>query len=111
MRPGEIHWAEIGGAPRPVIVVSREELNRGNYVTIVPLTSSRLEHRRELPNCVPIKRGSFGIEKDCVAQADQLAVIESSLLVSGCIGTLDFPTHQSLIHAIAYVLTATCELA
>lgn len=37
IRPGEIYMADFGPAgPHPVIVTSRETLNRGRYFLVVP---------------------------------------------------------------------------
>ena len=42
MEPGEIYMADFGPAgPHPVIIVSREELNRGHYALVVVCTSAR----------------------------------------------------------------------
>ena len=42
IRPGEIYMADFGPAgPHPVIVVSREDLNRGHYALVVVCTSAR----------------------------------------------------------------------
>jgi len=46
---------------RPVIVISRDELNRGDYVVCVPCTKTRFEIRSQLPNCVPFEKGQFGM--------------------------------------------------
>ena len=68
MEPGEIYLADFPDAgPHPVIVVSREELNRGHYVVVVVCTSSRFDARSQLPSCVPFKAGRFGFTVDCVA--------------------------------------------
>lgn len=70
-KPGEIYWALVEGpSPRPVVVASREQLNSGSYVIVVPFTSARLGERWGLPNCVPVRAGQFGLEKKCVAQVD-----------------------------------------
>jgi mRNA-degrading endonuclease toxin of MazEF toxin-antitoxin module len=46
--------ADFGpGGPRPVIVVSREELNRGRYALAVVCTSARFAVRSKLSNCPP----------------------------------------------------------
>lgn len=111
MNPGELYWAELASGRRPVIVVSRSQFNLGTYVTIVPLTTSRLSERSSLPNCILLPKGRFGISKTCVAQADQIAVIDSARLRPPAIGKLDFDSHRSLINAIGYVLNANCELA
>ncbi len=55
MEPGEVYIADFPEAgPHPVIVVSREDLNRGHYALVVVCTSSRFEVRSQLPSCVPI---------------------------------------------------------
>lgn len=83
MNPGdvyEISWD--GGKPRFVVVVSREQLNRGDYAVVVPVTSKKYELRCTLPNCVPFEAGEFGFTEDCVAQAEQLSTIEQHHLGS-----------------------------
>jgi mRNA-degrading endonuclease toxin of MazEF toxin-antitoxin module len=46
IRPGEIYMADFGPAgPPPVIVMSREELNRGRYALVVVCTSARFALR------------------------------------------------------------------
>jgi mRNA-degrading endonuclease toxin of MazEF toxin-antitoxin module len=111
-RAGEIYWALLEGpVRRPVIVVSREELNRGRYVVVVPLTSQRLEQRRALPNCVPLRAGQFGLTKDCAAQAEAVAQVHQDELdlEPGPIGILDPTTFRALLKAIGYVLGADVE--
>lgn len=73
VRPGEIYMADFGPAgPHPVIVVSRESLNRGHYALVVPCTSSRFAVRSQLANCVPFWAGEHGFTVDCVAQCENL---------------------------------------
>lgn len=53
LNPGEIYYADYGGDPdHRVIVVSREDLNRGSYVIVVPLTSIKVVTRLNLPGYV-----------------------------------------------------------
>ena len=79
IRPGEVYMAEFPEAGRhPVVVVSREELNRGHYVLAVFCTSSRFTVRNTLPNCVPYRAGQFGFTADCVAQCENILSIEKS---------------------------------
>jgi mRNA-degrading endonuclease toxin of MazEF toxin-antitoxin module len=42
IRPGEIYMAETDAGIRPVVAVSREELNRGNRVVAVLITSAKV---------------------------------------------------------------------
>jgi len=110
--PGELYWAYIeSDEPRPIIVVSRQELNFGQYLVVVPLTSGNLERRWNLPNCVSFKAGSFGLTKDCVAQCEGITVVDKGfiLLNTGPIGTLDGERWRLLLHAIGYTLCAACE--
>jgi mRNA-degrading endonuclease toxin of MazEF toxin-antitoxin module len=73
IRPGEIYLADFEEMePHPVVVVSREELNRGNWVAAVLITSKRFEERSKQPHCVPFRAGQFGLSKDCVAQGESL---------------------------------------
>jgi mRNA-degrading endonuclease toxin of MazEF toxin-antitoxin module len=61
IRPGGLYMADFAEAgPHPVIVLSREELNRGRYALVVVWTSARFAVRSVLPNCVPFRNGDFG---------------------------------------------------
>ena len=43
IRPGEIYLADSEEMePHPIVVLTREELNRGNWVAAVLITSKRL---------------------------------------------------------------------
>jgi len=110
--PGDIYWAYIESEHRrPVIIVSRQNLNLGKYVVAIPLTSKNLEKRWNLPNCVQFKAGSFGLKKNCVAQCEGITVVDKDFiqLNSGPIGTLDDEKWHLLSHAIGYVICAICE--
>ena len=111
-RPGEIYWASADESePHPVVVVSREKLNRGHYVTGVEFTSKHLDRRWNLPNCVPFRAGQFGLTEDCVARAETIGdVFKSDLdLANGPIGTLDDQAMRDLVRAIGYVISSDCE--
>lgn len=112
MEPGEVYFAEVGNSgPRPVIVVSRENLNRGGYVVVVPMTTSHFEHRRSRRNCVPFFAGQFGLTADCVAQCEGVSAIEISRLdsASGPLGVLDEAAFREVVRAIGYVIGSECE--
>ncbi len=112
--PGEI-WCAFADSPekRPVVVVSREDLNGGGYVTIVPITSRKFDVRRNLPNCVPLLAGTFGLRVDSIAQAENTTLIAHSDLdmERGPIGELDAPTMRAVIKAIGNVIASDCEPA
>ncbi|NOT55422.1 MAG: type II toxin-antitoxin system PemK/MazF family toxin [Deltaproteobacteria bacterium] len=97
IQPGEIYMADFGLAgPHPVIVVSREELNRGRYALVVVCTSARFAVRRKLSNCV--------------AQCENILSLDQSQidLVVGPIGRLDEESLRQVIKAIGYVIKSNC---
>jgi mRNA-degrading endonuclease toxin of MazEF toxin-antitoxin module len=113
MSPGEIYMADFESAGRrPVIVGSREDLNRGRYVLVVVCTSARFNSRKMLPNCVPFLDGEFGFTADCVAQCENVVSIEKSDIIDlddGPIGTLDAIKLRDVIKSIGYVMESDCE--
>ena len=113
IEPGEIYLADFPDAgPHPVIVVSREELNRGHYAVVVVCTSARFSLRSQLPNCVAFHGGQFGFMTDCVAQCETILPLDKRQmdLTSGPIGVLDESALRDVIKAIGYVIAADCEL-
>jgi len=114
IEPGEIYLADFPEAgPHPVIVVSREELNRGRYALVAVCTSARFAVRSNLPSCVPFRAGQFGFTADCVAQCENILSIDKAqlYLAAGPIGRLDEPALRQVIKAIGYVLDSDCEPA
>jgi len=112
LRQGDIYWGHFpSGMRRPLIVVSREELNRGLYAVVVPCTTGRLNERSGLPSCVVFHAGQFGLPRSCVAQAEMIQVTEKANLdvESGAVGRLDSETLRDLVKAIGYVLDAELE--
>src|SRR5208282_369437 len=111
IRPGEIYTADFDVAgPHRVIVISREDLNRGRYVLAVVCTSAKFASRSTLPNCVPFRAGHFGFTGDCVAQCENILSIEMSRLdlAAAPKGLLDDLTMRDLIKAIGYVMESDC---
>ncbi len=94
--------------PHPVVVVSREELNRGNWVAAVLITSKKFEERSKQPNCVPFRAGEFGLSLDCVAQAESLFSIRCEELGEH-LGTLDAERWRELIKALGNMMGSECE--
>jgi mRNA-degrading endonuclease toxin of MazEF toxin-antitoxin module len=111
MNPGDIYWADLSAGRRPVIVVSREDLNRGNYVVAVLCTTANLAVRSTLPNCVPFRAGEFGLPQDCLAQCEAITFIDQQDLdtAAGVLGTLDDQKMREIIHAIGHVIDSDCE--
>jgi len=109
---GEIYLADFAEAGRhPVIVVSREPLNRGKYLLVVVCTSSRFETRQKLPNCVPFAAGQFGFTKQCVAQCENILSIELAQidLDHSPVGSLDGAAMRQVVRAIGSVIDSDCE--
>jgi mRNA-degrading endonuclease toxin of MazEF toxin-antitoxin module len=114
IEPGEIYlYADPSIPPHPIVVVSREDLNRGDRVVAVIITSTKFAVRSPLANCVVLKAGQFGMTKDCVVQGESLfnAVVLHMDLAVGPIGKLDDLTMRDIIKAIGYVLESDCEPA
>jgi mRNA-degrading endonuclease toxin of MazEF toxin-antitoxin module len=113
MEPGEVYDADfpqVGN--RPVIVLSREDLNRGGQAVVVLCTSAQFATRRTRPSCVPFLAGQFGFTKDCVAQCEQILTVDRrDVPLSGPIGKLDDVTFREVIKAVGYVLDSDCEPA
>lgn len=110
--PGEIYTADFDVAgPHRVIVISREDLNRGRYILAVVCTSARFASRSTLPNCIPFRAGQFGFIVDCVAQCENIVSIEKTQLdlSAGPVGVLDELAMRDLIKAIGYVMESDCE--
>ncbi len=112
IQPGEIYLADFEQAGQHrVIVVSREELNRGNYVLVVVCTSAHFSVRRNLPNCVPFRAAEFGFTRDCVAQCENMLALPISQLdlANGPLATLDAVALRSIIKAISHAIDSDCE--
>ena len=112
MKPGEIYNADLREVGRHrVIVISREELNRGEYVVAVVCTSAKFRTRSTLPNSVPFRAGEFGFTKDCVAQGESVQQVERRFLDAEPIDALDEERLRDVIRAVGYVMDADCEPA
>ncbi len=112
IQPGEIYMADLDDAtPHPVLIVSREDLNRGRTVMAALITSARFAVRASMPNCVPFRAGQFGLAKDCVAQCENTLTVAVSQrdAQQGPVGKLDDATMREVIRALGYVIDADCE--
>jgi len=100
IQPGEIYMADLDQThPHPVVVVSREELNRGDYVLAAVITSKKFTVRSQLANCVALRVGQLGMVKDCVIQGETVTPIplDQLDLASGPVSTLDDATMREVI--------------
>jgi len=91
------------GWERPALVVSRNELNRGRLILVVPCTSSRVEERVVYSNHVFLPSGSGGLAKDTVAQTHLIQPIEVNNLLQK-IGALDTERLAEVLLAIAWTI-------
>lgn len=93
-------------ANRPVLIVSRDDLNRGSSVLAVPFTSQQLEKRAPLPWCVPFRRGEAGLDRDCVAKCDQVSTIDKTAIDfrRGPVGRATAKQMRAVVDAIRYCL-------
>ncbi|SRR5260370_25964924 len=112
MNPGDIYLAEIPDAGQHrILIVSREELNRGRKVLAALITSAKFAVRSTLANCVVLKAGEFGMTKDCVIQCETVAPIPKDVidLDGGPIGTVSEEILREVVKAIGYVIDSDCE--
>jgi mRNA interferase MazF len=99
---GEVYLADIfEGGTRPVVLVSREQLNRGTVFLCVPVTSSRVDERRKYGNYVFLPAGAGGIREDSVAVAHLVQPVRADLLRERW-GMLPEATLQRILLAIAW---------
>ena len=91
-----------------MVVISREELNRGNRVAAVLITSKRFDERSKQPHCVSFRAGEFGLSKDCVAQSESLFSIRRQEL-GDHFGTLDQERWRGLVKALGNMMGSDCE--
>lgn len=102
--------ADLGeAAPHPIIVVSREQLNRGDRVVAVLCTSQKLADRSTLPPCVPFQAGQFGFTKDCVAQCENIFLVDKGCLAASPLGNLSDVALRDVVKAIGHVIDSDCE--
>jgi mRNA-degrading endonuclease toxin of MazEF toxin-antitoxin module len=109
---GEIfNYSDPSIPPHPVLVLSREELNRGDRVVAAIITSAKFALRSTFANCAVLKAGQFGMTKDCVVQAETVfnAPLANLDVSAGPIGKLDDLTLREVIKAIGYVFDSDCE--
>jgi mRNA-degrading endonuclease toxin of MazEF toxin-antitoxin module len=112
IQPGEIYMADIpAGQRHPIVVVSRESLNRGKYVIAALVTSQKFAVRSNLASCVPLNKGQFGLSQNSVVQGESTGPIRIARLdiTTGPVAKLDDITFREVIKAIGYVLDSDCE--
>ena len=91
---------------RPIVIVSRDDLNKGDYVTAVPFYSQQLEKRKGHRSAVFFEAGAYGLDRDCVAKCDEVSQIEKAELPlrRGPIGRVPEEKMQLIVDAIRFCL-------
>ncbi|HEX5443214.1 MAG TPA: type II toxin-antitoxin system PemK/MazF family toxin [Pirellulales bacterium] len=91
---------------RPVVIVSRDDLNRGHRVVAMPCYSQQLEKRSRLKYCVLLRAGDGNLDKDCVVKADEISYLEKTELdlARGAVGRLKPETMAQIMAALRYVV-------
>jgi len=107
---GQIWNVCFKGDERRWVIVSQEEFNRGSYVTVAPITSTKFEQRSKLPNCVPLSRKTPGISCDCVIQGEGTTLVEKERFLADAqlVGKLSGESRMELVKAIGYVIGGDC---
>ncbi len=106
---GELYRLKKRGADgkaRPVLVVSRDALNRGHSLLVVPFYSQQLDQRSTLPWCSLFQIGEGGLDRKCVAKADELSRIDKLLvdLAAGPIGQFNPAQMGRVVEAMLWAL-------
>ena len=79
---GEIYRvkADAVGKPRPIVIVSRVELNGGKSVTVVPFSTQQIELRAQRPSCVLFEAGAGGLPERSIANCADVTLLPLSEL-------------------------------
>ena len=100
--PDAVYLADIfEGGTRPVVIVSRETLNRGGLYLAAPITSSRIDERRKYQNYVFLPAGTGGLRQDSVAVTHLVQPVRSEFLQAHW-GTLPAPLLQRVLVGIVW---------
>ena len=91
---------------RPVVVVSRNELNGGNDVTVVPFTSQPSKHRDQQMFRIPFYEGEGGLTCNCFAKTDAVGKIPIAVIniKRGSIGQISDSRMNEILEGIKWSL-------
>lgn len=108
MERGQIYLLkpDSQGKQRPVVIVSRDDLNRSHSVVAMPCYSQQLEKRSRLKYCVLLCAGDGNLGKDCVVKADEISYLEKTELdlARGAVGRLKPEKMAQIMAALRYVV-------
>jgi mRNA interferase MazF len=90
---------------RPVLVVSREQINQLlSVVNVIPLTSRKSEARIIYPNEVLLPAGTAGLRMDSIALCYQIRTLAKSRLERDLGELNDVSLQRELLEAIRFQL-------
>ena len=90
---------------RPVLVISREEINQLlSVVNVIPLTSRKSEARTIYPNEVLLPAGTADIRVDSIALCYQIQTLDKSRLEQDLGELNDVGLRRELLEAIRFQL-------
>jgi mRNA interferase MazF len=90
---------------RPVLVVSREQINQLlSVVNVIPLTSRKSEERIVYPNEVLLPAGTAGLRMDSIALCYQIRTLDKSRLEQDLGELNDTSLQRELLEAIQFQL-------
>jgi mRNA interferase MazF len=110
MNRGEVYLARLDPSEdseqagvRPVVIVSRDAINRSSPVVIVVPCTTWAEDRRLYPSQVPLHAADGGLRADSVALAEQVRAI-SKVRLTDRWGMLGADSLRRLERALAIAL-------
>jgi len=105
MTRGDVYRANLNpskgsvqSGTRPVIIVSRDAINRSSPVVIVVPLTDRSNKSRIYPSHVEIAKGEGGLTIDSVALCEQVRALPVSLLAAPIMGRLQ-PATMTKVNA------------
>jgi mRNA interferase MazF len=101
----EPHEGSEQGGTRPVVVVSRDALNKYSPVVVVCSITEAANKTRIYPGHVKVSSGTGGLTIDSIVMAEQIRSINKTRLVS-LIGKFD----KALMTSIEAVIKITLDL-
>jgi mRNA-degrading endonuclease toxin of MazEF toxin-antitoxin module len=107
MKRGELYLlkSDPSGKPRPILVVSKDVLNK-RAVLGIPFYSQQIEKRSAQDWCSLFYSGEGNLEKDCVANASEITLIDKFEINQsrGPIGQFDDAQMERVLEAVRWVL-------
>ena len=110
MKRGDIYDARLNptegseqAGTRPVIIVSRDAINKNSPVIVVVPVTKAANVKRQYPNNVALRKGDGGLSVDSVALGGQVRAISKKRLLRQR-GTLSSETMQTVSRALRITL-------